>query len=372
MSSATASSGGSAPTILHRVPASFALPSADPRALAVETMLRIAQVRYTKQDGHYRDLAVSIPKDAAPAAKGKRRTQEYGVVRGLPAVMKALGSSLDTDIIANDQRPVAACVETLTTKCLFPAFAFLTFYDYGLFQYGVSKSVTPKIGSLWESVRGTFRTNVLRENPYFYGDANAGTAPPSSTTPSLGRSRVMEAILDEVTRALKSLELLHVSHAGANESFFLGTSRPCSTDAYAYAAASAFFHADFSSLGSPAGGAAGSFVVSPVMARFQQKAREECPLLLKYVEKVRLLLYEDYSSSYNLKPAALGEAVEQSAAMQAAEDLYVKGRLRALVTTGVFAFVYFVIVNADLLAAMAEEYADHDEEEEAHHTAETQ
>lgn len=356
------SGSSSAPILLHRVPGALALPSADPRALAVETMLRVAQTKYVKKDAHYRDLGLSVPKEAA-AATGARKpaSPTYVVVHGLRAAMTGLSASLDTDVIANDQRPVAACVEALADKCLFPAFVFLTLYDYNLYQYALKKSVAPKVGSAWEGIRGTFRMNALRENPYFYGDANGGGAPPDCGSPSLTQAQVMEAVLSEVTTALKSLELLHVSHAGANESFFLGTARPCSVDAYAYAGISAFLHADFASVGAPSS-AVSDFVLSPIMAKFQRKMREECPLLVRYAERVRVLLFEEYSSSYHLRPAALTEAIEQTAALQAANDLYAKGRTQALLLTGVFSFIYFIVANSAVVAAMLSEMAESLEE----------
>lgn len=361
------------PVVLHRPPGAFALPSCDPRGLAVETMLRITRVRYTKRDAHYRDVAVSVPAEPAATLPGGGRhgngyakggtASEYVMMRGVEAAMKGLSAALDAEVVANDMRPAAACVEALATKVLFPAFVFLSLYDYSAYQYAIRKSVTPKVGTLWETVRGTFRMNALKENAYFHGDANGGAAPPTSSAPSVAQAKVMESVLAEVANALQSLELLHATHAGVGGSFFLGTAQPCSVDAYAYAGVSAFLHADFSSFGAPPV-VAEDYVRSPILAQAQQRMREECPLLLRYVEKVRVLLFEDYGSTYNLKPAALTEAAERTAAVQAAHSLYAKGRVSTLLWTGAFAFAYFLVANADLLAAMAEELSEALGEEE--------
>ncbi|CCW62923.1 unnamed protein product [Phytomonas sp. EM1] len=323
----------SEPTVLHRYPGALALPTADPQALAIETALRFLQLRYVVKDAAMRELRMVIPADPMTDSTSP------AVCRGFPACFRHLAALTDTDVVQSDHKHVVACVEWIATKCLFPAFTFLIHFEPNLFHYGVRKAVVPRVAGIWERLCGAFQRNVLRSNVYSYACGTATT--PHGPPLSAAGIRQVKEVLEEVEKAFRALELLHLSYAQTDETFFFGTLSPCSTDAYVYAGVSCFLHADF---GGPHG--------SPHLVAFQTTVKEECSHLVRYVEWMRQMYYEGYSAKYGLKqPDGFGIAEMEAAA---AEDLYSRGRSKVLLMTGMFAFVYFIFANSNLIALFLE------------------
>ncbi|EPY28924.1 hypothetical protein STCU_04813 [Strigomonas culicis] len=297
----------------------------------VETLLRFSQVRYTRRDAPLAGLQLDVPvgDDVSAAEESGGAKKGFQSHAGLPSCVACLGTSFEAE--STDLKPVVACVEALATKCLFPAFLFLTYFEPSIYNGFISKSVAPKVATLWESVRGTYRANVLQANVYYYAGEPVTSVPVESL--SFVAERKVQQVLHDAEKALKALEYFHVTHARADETFILGTRRPCVADAYAYAAASSFMHADFS---------------KSSLASFQKKMREECPSLLKYVERLRVMFFDEYSGTYNLKP--LTNVTDAAAGASKLDELYRKGRFSTLVWTAAFATVYFLIANIDMLS----------------------
>ncbi|CCW70377.1 unnamed protein product [Phytomonas sp. Hart1] len=329
------------PALLHRYPGALGLPTVDPQALALETALRFLQVRYVKKDAAMRDLRMVIPpsRDSPPE---KDRPAEPITLHGFRDCMRYLSALTDVDVVQSDHQHVGACVEGIATTCLFPAFTFFVHFEPNLFHYGLRKVVVPKVGGFWERLSGSFRRNILRSNVFSYVEGAA-----HGPTPFRTESRQVAEVLGEVEKAFRALERLHLSYARTDETFFSGTSSPSSTDAYVYAGVSSFLHADF---GGPHG--------SPQLAAFQATVKEECAHLVKYVEWMRQMFYEDYNGKYGLKKTTAVATAEMVAA--AAEDAYASGRTRVLFTTGVFAFLYFIFANSDVIVSLLEEVLSSD------------
>ncbi|CAD2221100.1 hypothetical protein AGDE_00338 [Angomonas deanei] len=323
---------------LYRCPPTLSLPTGDPHALALETLFRFAQVGYTTVESSFRNLKLDISQGDN---KAERQTYE-----GFASCFSYLVKTLHVESVQGDLKPVLTCIEAIAVKCLFPAFIFLTHFEPSIYNTSIRKTVAPKVSTFWEGMTNSYRTNVLKSNVFYY------TGEPNVTIPSAVLSvmseKKMTEVLEEVEKSLKSLELLHISHTRADETFILGTARPSVADAYVYAGASSFLHADFSA--------------SILLIAFQKRIRDECPLLTKYVEKLRVMLYEEYNGTYNLKPCVLPD--ESAADLRRLEGLYSRGRLPALVWTGVFATIYFITANADMFTVDLVESDSEEGEEE--------
>ncbi|KAK7196730.1 hypothetical protein NESM_000612800 [Novymonas esmeraldas] len=371
-SSSAAAAAAPPTTILTRYPAALSLPTADPSALAVEAMLRFVGARYTRADARMADLSLTIAAQTAGTSAGASADASAPERwAGLLPCLQRLRDEPAVDAVPRAHAATAVCVEVLTTQCLFPAFVFLTHFDSSVYTVTMRKSVEPKVASLWESVRGTYRTTVLHTNPFLYSGATAAAEVPRGRLSQTALAKLKE-VSDAVDKAMAALESLCVSAAAAaaataaaattrpcpaaGANFFLGTSRPTHVDALVYAAASCFIHAD---VGAAAVG----------MREHQRRLQDACPALLQYVERLRHQFFESDGGSYCLAPrdtaaeAAAAEPSEQVA--KAAEQQYRRGRLQTLWWTGLFATVYFVLVNVDMLVALLEAVEEEGEVEEA-------
>lgn len=151
---------------------------------------------------------------------------------------------------------------------------------------------------------------------------SAGDLPlPRNSSLSVSQLQIVNSVLSDVENALVAMELQHISFARAEDMFLLGTSAPSLADVYAYVAISLFLHADFTSHRllqlSPSSSSSASTkqqqqqkaaksnqettTTQMLMLCFQQRIRQECPQLIKYVQKLRALLYDEYSGSYFLQ-----------------------------------------------------------------------
>ncbi|GET88420.1 hypothetical protein, conserved [Leishmania tarentolae] len=355
------SSPAAAPTtVLARYPAALTLPTADPNALAVETMLRIAQARYTRADARLGDLSLTISQ-AASLSSGASATSNTGAAKtksevcvGLMACLKRLGSECACDTVPATHAASAACVEVLTIQCLFPAFLFYTHFDPVIYAAAMRRSVEPKVASFWEGLWGTYREHVLRANSFFYSGIAAAEVPRRKL--SLTSVDKLKEVGEEVDRAFAVLESLRKAATSASietgNMFFLGTSCPTYIDALVYAAASCFVHADLRE-------------ASAVVKGQQRRVQDACPALVEYVETMRRQFFESDSGTYGLKPCNTTADANPNVAMaNEAERQYRSGRLQTLWWTGVFATVYFLLANADMLVALLEN-AEEDGEEAA-------
>lgn len=329
----------SSTAVLERCPPTLGLPTGDPAALAVECMLHITGARFEPRHSRLEGLSLTVPDPAG--GPGAAVT-----TRGLAPIMEFIGTAVDAVVApAEEQRADLACVEALAVGRIFPAFVFLVHFHPQAYLEAIRKRVEPKVATVWESAFGTYRANVLKRNYYTY---TGEECPPPSGALSITSAAKMEAVLQEVTRALRALEQLHVlrSKGKGKETFILGTDRATTADAYAYAAVSCMVHADFSGC--------------PFLQSEQATLRERCPALVQYAERVRVRYFEEYKATYQLRPVRTNTA----APLLTGDDaLYRKGRLATLVTTGIFASLYFLIVNADVIVATLEALMEEEEEE---------
>jgi hypothetical protein len=339
-------------TVFARYPAALSLPTADPSGLAVEVMLRFAGVRASRRDARLEALSLTIHE---PGKSAESTTSAPEICTGLMPCLKRLSSEEGVTELGSTATTEAMCVEVLTTQCIFPAFNFIVLFDPLVYRAAMAKSVEPKVATFWEGITGSYRDGVLRRNPYFY----TGTAVPSvpSGRLSLVHLAKLREVGAEVDKAFAALESLCVSHGdAATDTFFMGTTKPTYIDALVYAAASSFFHA-------------GVGDTALVMKAHQQRLMEACPRLLKYTERLRHQFFEADSGTYCLKPRSFVDE-DPGAAMAAAAELHFrKGRLQTLIWTGVFASVYFVLANADMVVALLEAMLTEEAEELAEETA---
>nr|CCC93278.1 conserved hypothetical protein [Trypanosoma congolense IL3000] len=311
---------------LHRYPVTLALPTADPHALAVECMLRLIGAHYKKQDA-----ALPVTLEVPVAGGGDMATERR---KGLASCLEFIESAThrDAEVITAALEPQALCVRALAELTLLPAFVYITHADSGLYNGAIRRAVEPKVASVWQRLRGSYCKDVL--------------------TGSSCRVRFtsVAAALREAERALRALEVVCSTNTASGNIFILGTGRACSIDALAYAAVSSFMHADFSDRHASGG-----------VVAMQRWLRRECPALLKYVEQLRLLYFEEYSSFYTLR--ASGVASDCDAAQEAAADLFARGRWKVLTFTGVFSTLFFLSANIDvLLEIMLQYFEDPDDE----------
>ncbi|ORC84177.1 uncharacterized protein TM35_000481380 [Trypanosoma theileri] len=324
------------PAVLDRCPPSLALPTADPHALAVEAMLRFVGAHFVKHDAPL-PVACEIRtavnnKNTSWRSKGQKERHE-----GCMACLNFIENNthLDAEMVPSDQQPLLLCVKVLALKSLFPAFVYITHMDDGLYKSVIQKAIVPKVATTWQRLRGTYRNDVLEHNP------------------SCGHYSSVEEAVKEIESGLRALETLHVAHANSAGTFLLGTERPCSADAMAYAAASSFLHADFA-----------GHQASTVILEAQQRLREECPVLLKYVEKLRMLYFEEYSAFYNLRPTESCNQGMKNGMESSQDDMYRRGRWTTITCTVGFTLMYFVLTNAKLILLLLEELSEEEEEEE--------
>ncbi|KAH9597655.1 hypothetical protein LSM04_006324 [Trypanosoma melophagium] len=326
--------------VLARCPPSLALPTADPNALAVEAMMRFVGAHFVKHDASL-PVACEIQR-TVNSKNGKKNASWHSKANkerheGCMACLNFIESNthLDAEVVPSDQQPLLLCVKVLALKSLFPAFVYITHMDDGLFKSAIQKSVVPKVATTWQRLRGTYRNDVLKDN--------ACCGPCSS----------VEEAVKEIESGLRALESLHVAHAKSAGTFLLGTERPCSADAVAYAAASSFLHADFA-----------GHHASNVILEAQHRLREECPVLLKYVEKLRMLYFEEYSAFYALRPTESWNQGMTAGMQSPRDDLYRRGRWMTITCTVGFTLMYFVLTNAKLILLLLEELSEEEEEEE--------
>ncbi|CAJ1024293.1 Glutathione S-transferase, C-terminal domain containing protein, putative [Leishmania lindenbergi] len=258
--------------------------------------------------------------------------------------LKRIGSEGAFEPVPSTCAATVLCVEVLTVQCLFPAFLFFTHFDPTLYKATMRKSVEPKVASFWEGIRGTYREHILRANPFFYSGTPAAEVPDGKL--SLTALSKLKEVGREVDKAFAVLESLRKATVSASvttdDMFFLGTSRPTYVDALVYAAASSFVHADLSE-------------ASAGVRVHQRRVQDACPALLEYVERVHHQFFEADSGAYCLKPReAAAEADPNVVVAKEVEQQYRSGRLQTLWWTGVFASVYFFLVNADMLVALLE------------------
>lgn len=355
-------------TVFARYPAALSLPCADPSGLAVEVMLRFAGVHATRRDARLGDLSLTIhdtdgceapSSSSAPAAaaadpppptgSAKTASSPTEVCSGLMSCLTRLSGESGIAQLSDAATTEATCVEVLTQQCIFPAFLFAMHLDPMVYKAAMAKSVEPKVASFWEGITGSYRAHVLRGNPFFY------TGRPLSSVPSgrlsLEHLAKLREVGGDVDRAFAALESMCVAKAATSaDMFFLGTSKPTHVDALVYAAASCFFHADVGATGA-------------VVKAHQQRLMKACPHLLQYAERLRHQFFEADSGTYCLKPHGSTEEDPATAVVAAAEQQYRRGRLQTLWWTGVFATVYFVLSNADMVVALLQETLEEEEEE---------
>ncbi|RNE97964.1 hypothetical protein TraAM80_09045 [Trypanosoma rangeli] len=319
------------PTVtLFRYPACFAIPTADPHALAVECMLRFVGAHFVKRDA---PLPVALE---IPTSSGSTVVRETGLLSCLQLMEDIL--HVDAEVLSVEQRHLSLCVSVLVEKSLLPAFVYLIHSDKNLFNHSIRKGVEPKVATLLQRLQGNYRSSVL--------DGSG----------CCGRHSSVEEALAEVEKGLRALQAFHVSHSNSSGAgtFFLGTERPCSADALAYAAASSFLHADFASHHAPA-----------AVVELQRQLKEDCPALVTYIEKVRQMYFEEYSAYYTIRTnkSCTGDASKQSSSE---DDVFKKGRWTYVAWTIGFTMLYFVLSNANLiLEALSELGVNEPEEEEA-------
>lgn len=331
--------------VFTRYPAALSLPSADPSGLAVEAMLRFVNVRPTRKDARLGAPSLTIGASASTTSASPAASSSE-VCTGLLPCLRRLGGEEGVSQLTG---PDATWVEAVTTHCLFPAFLFAMHFDPDVYQAGMARSVEPKVSSLWEGLTGTYREHVLRANPYFY----SGTAVTSVPRGRLALAHVgkLKEVGEEVDRAFAALEALCAAKCTAADVFILGTSQPTYADALVYAAASSFFHADVGE--------------TSTVRQHQRRLMAQYPRLLSYTERVRQQFFEADSGTYCLKPHSAPSEEDAAVAMAAAAELqYRRGRLQTLWWTGLFATVYFVLANADMVVALLEETLGAEEEEE--------
>ncbi|KEG09585.1 hypothetical protein DQ04_04991040 [Trypanosoma grayi] len=320
------------PATLFRCPPCLALPTADPHALAVECMLRFVGAHYVKRDA---PLPVALE---VAASSGSSKMVRYS---GLASCLQSIENStrLDAEALSHEQRTLSLCVKALVENELLPAFVYITHSDTPLFKNAIRKGVVPKVATAWQRLRGTYRCGVLEKSA------------------CCGRYSNLEEALERMESGLRALETLHVANAKAAGNFLLGTERPCGADALAYAAASSFLHADFV-----------SNCASGAVVRAQRRVKEECPALLEYVERLRLLYFEEYSGFYTLR-ATGGPDATAADPKHAMDETFRQGRWAVLAWTAGFAAVYFVLTNAELILALLSEFDGEEmlEEEEEQH-----
>ncbi|KAG5479885.1 hypothetical protein LSCM4_05893 [Leishmania orientalis] len=347
-----------ASTVFARYPAALALPTVDPNALAVEAMLRFSEVRYTRADARLGDLSLKISPAASsslPAASissSSTADEKPEVCAGLMSCLKRLVDEGVVDPVPSTCAATAVCVEVLTVQCLFPAFLFTVHFDPAVYKAAVHKSVEPKVASFWERIRGTYREQTLKANPFFHSGAPVAEVPRGKLSlVGLAKLKEVGEKVDSAFAALESLwKTTNSASAAAGDVFFLGTPRPTYVDALVYAAVSSFLHADWRE------------AAASVKAQ-QRRLRDACPALLEYVERLRHHFFEADSSTYCLKPRDAAASADPNLAMaNEAERQYRNGRLQTLWWTGLFATVYFLLVNADILLAVLEKVEEDGED----------
>ncbi|KAG8342644.1 hypothetical protein ERJ75_000460600 [Trypanosoma vivax] len=333
----------SSSVVLYRCPPTLSLPTADPHALAVECMLRFVGAHYVRRDAAM-PVSIEVPVGAlsdedtgsttdgpvvSGPAKFERRT-------GLSACMQLIESCthLDAEILPSSQLPLSTCIRALVEKMLLPAFVYITHSEANLFYNSIRKAVVPKVGTFWQQLRGTYRMDVLKRSV------------------CCGRYNSVGQALEEIENGLRSLDALCVANASSTGLFILGTRRPGSTDALAYAAASSFFHADFTSRSA-----------SGTIVNAQRRLKEQCPDLVSYVERLRLQYFDDYSAFYSIR--ATKTTQHTSDAAQQAKAVSFKGRWKLLTFTGVFSLVYFVLANADVFLQLLTAFEEDEMDDEA-------
>ncbi|RNF09167.1 uncharacterized protein Tco025E_07024 [Trypanosoma conorhini] len=318
------------PTVtLFRYPACFAIPTADPHALAVECMLRFVGAHFVKRDA---PLPVALE---IPTSSGSPVVRKKGLVSCLQLIEDVL--HVDEEVLSVEQRQLLLCVRVLVEKSLLPAFVYITHSDQNLFTHSIRKGVEPKVATLLQRLRGNYRSSVV--------DGSG----------CCGRYASMEEALAEVEKGLRALQAFHVSHSKSSGTFFLGTERPCSADALAYAAASSFLHADFAGHHAPA-----------TLVELQRRLKEDCPALVTFIEKVRQTYFEDYSAYYTLRATNERGAGDAAARPPSGDELFKKGRWMCVAWTIGFSLLYFTLSNANLiLEALSELEPEAEAEAEA-------
>ncbi|EKF30990.1 hypothetical protein MOQ_005180 [Trypanosoma cruzi marinkellei] len=324
------------PTVtLFRYPACFAIPTADPHALAVECMLRFVGAHFVKRDAPL-PVALEVPTGSGSAVGCH---ENGGVVRktGVVSCLQQIEESVhvDEDVLPVEKRHLSLCVKILVVNSLLPAFVYLTHCDLDLFDHSIRKGVVPKVATLWQRLLGSYRRSVLEHSG------------------CCGRYSSVAEALEEAEKGLRALQTLYVGNSNPPGTFFLGTERPCSADALAYAAASSFLHADFANHHAPL-----------AVVKMQKRLQGECVTLVKYIERVRQMYFEEYSAFYTLRavPTSATGAHSGNVAPEP-DDLFKKGRRMVVAWTIGFSLLYFTLSNANLILEALSELQVDDEEE---------
>lgn len=364
-------SSNSSHAVLHGCPGALSLPSIDPHALAMETLLRLCHVRFTKVHAPATRLRV----EASTAGEDGDRvtyTTLDDLCKGLLSA-ESPSHGIAPDAWDSEQRLTHTCAQTLALHRVFPAFTFLIHYDVGVYDDVIATNVVPHVGTLSERLTGSYRMHTLRRNCFFHC-VDAHTTNEESITwlsrPKKGvyspasLTRLM-TVVREVESSMQLLESLYERHhplcngnntdSNSNNDnnhnssssddnsednfFFLGTAQPTHADACVYAAVSCVIHADWSHAPN----------VCPSVPAMQQRVRTSCPRVLRYAERLRHLLYDDYRGWYTLQPVAKSTQAEAPVGGgvpdAAVADLYARGRRTALLSTALFACVYGVMAN---------------------------
>mmetsp|Transcript_65386 Transcript_65386/g.76059 ORF Transcript_65386/g.76059 Transcript_65386/m.76059 type:complete len:305 (+) Transcript_65386:40-954(+) len=85
---------------------------------------------------------------------------------------------------------------------------------------------------------------------------------------------------------------------------------------------------------------------------------QSLPDLVSFVERIRASQFEDFRGSYHLRPTDASKETQI-----AAEQLFVKGRWITLMTTSIFAVLYFTVVNADTILNLISAFEEGEGEE---------
>lgn len=342
------------PTVLYRVPGSLTLPSVDPASLAIETMLRFASLNYTCGNSRIESVRLEVSDDSSTTAATPPPAQRR--VEGTLPCLRYISSQMQQGDLSPAMEATATCVELLTLQFLFPAFLYLTHSNLPMYAAEMQRSVQPKVATFWEALCGSYRVHVLSRNPVAIQCRASGKAGATAAVEVMERVEKCMAALEKLCSASEPATRAAAAAADAEECFFLGTTRPTHVDALVYAAASSFFHADFSS-GGPAGDAS--------LESLQSSVLDACPSLLRYTERLRHMFFEAYSGTYSLK-ARLSEEEQNGASQRAMVDaMYRTGRLRTVCLTGIFAAIYFVLSNAGVIVELLEAAAADVEEDAA-------
>ena len=289
---------------------SLSLPSRDPIAVAMEAALRFTSVRFERKvtDSERR---VDVSDSSIGETLSIKTFDE--LVDLLARNSKDLNAS-----VTSEKRPIALAIEKLCMGCLLPAFQYLAL------ECNVPSYTSSSLWSLVDGGRNETRTTL-------------------SSVYSLQSSAQATSLAEKALVGLELLVTLPMNTVGGGTKFCLGNSEPTSADCLLFACVTALLHAKWT---------------SPAVLLWQEGMKTRHHRLLQFTEVLRLLYFETYSGFFQLRP------VPSDLLNSNADDAtYRRGRSATVAVTALFASVYFVLVNAQVIVDVVRALSGGDEDE---------